>query len=138
MSEALLIEETGERAAERLQSALTLVVLAFEAGEARARARRLEQPSRIIDAIASACFGEARELLTRPVDELGQLRGNLFTALFALDAAASREPECYASTYQTLRKFALAALDEVVALELANAEDLQPHEQAESSERWAN
>jgi hypothetical protein len=138
MSEELLIEETGERAADRLQSVLTLVVLAFEAGEAQACALRRAQPIRILDAVASACFAEARELLTRPVDDPGQLRTNLFTALFGLDAAASREPECYAPTYQTLRELALMALDEVVALELAHADELQPSDAASPAERPAH
>jgi hypothetical protein len=113
MSEVLLIEEAGDRAMHRLQQLLTLVVLGFEEGEARARALAAAAPDRIIDPVASACFGEARELL---------LQGRLFAALFALDAAATREPDCYRLAQQSIRQVVLAALDDVVALELAAAQ----------------
>jgi hypothetical protein len=113
MSDVLLIEETGDRAIRRLHQLLTLVLLGFEEGEARARALANAEPRRIIDPVASACFGEARELL---------VRGALFAALFALEAAALREPECYGPTHQTVRKLVLDSLERVVALEMANAE----------------
>ncbi|MFO7563427.1 MAG: hypothetical protein R6X02_12350 [Enhygromyxa sp.] len=113
MSQALLIEEAGDRATRRLHQLLTLVLLGFEEGEARARDLVSATPDRIIDPVASACFGEARELI---------LRGSLFAALFALDAAAAREPDCYHLAQQAIRRVVLAALDDVVALELASAE----------------
>lgn len=122
MSEALLIEEAGDRAMDRLTQLLTLVLLGFEAGEARARSIMLSQPERIIDPVASALFGEARELLLRPARTAEQLRASLFAALFGLDAAASREPECYGAAHQAIRKLVFAALDEVVAHELADAQ----------------
>lgn len=122
MSEALLIEEAGDRAAQRLHSLLTLLLLAFESGEADARALVAAQPQRVIDPVASACYGEARGYLLRPTASAEQVRAGLFAGLFALDVAASREPECYASTHRAIRKLVLEALDEVVALELANAE----------------
>jgi hypothetical protein len=121
MSEALLIEEAGDRAIHRLHQLLTLVLLGFEEGEARARGLVDAEPRRIIDPVATACFGEARELL---------LRGHLFPALFALEAAAMREPECYGATHHTIRKLVLASLEQVVALEMATehdeADDLAP------------
>lgn len=121
MSEATLIEEAGDRAAQRLQSLLTLVLLAFEAAEARALALAEAKLDRIIDPVASACFGEAREFLLRPAASAEQLRAGLFAALFALDVAATREPDCYQVTHQNIRQLVLAALDEAVALELAHA-----------------
>ena len=133
MSEALLIEETGERAAEHLQSLLTLVRLAVEAGEERARA--LQGPGRILDPVAAALFREGHELLHRPVDTARGLRGNLFTALFAFEVAASREPDCYAVTYRAIRQVALAALDEVVAVELAHLDEARPCAPAGTLER---
>jgi hypothetical protein len=120
MPEALLIEEAGDRAIHRLHQLLTLVLLSFEEGETRARALVTAESRRIIDPVATACFGEARELL---------LRGGLFAALFALEAAAMREPECYGATHHTVRKLVFASLDQVVALEMAtqhDADDLAP------------
>ena len=122
MSEPLLTEEAGDRAACRLQSLLTLVSLAFDAAEANARTFAIAEPDRIIDPVASACFAEARELLLRPAVDAEQLRAGLFTALFGLDAASSREPELYRTTHQLVRSLVLEALDEVVELELAAAE----------------
>ncbi|HLT38412.1 MAG TPA: hypothetical protein VK034_19130 [Enhygromyxa sp.] len=122
MSEALLIEEAGDRAINRLHQLLTLVLLGFEDGEARARALAAAEPDRIIDPVASACFGEARELLTRAAGSRVQLRGGLFAAVCALDVAATREPDCYRLVHQAIRRLVLDALDDVVALELANAE----------------
>jgi hypothetical protein len=122
MSEALLIEEAGDRAIHRLQQLLTLVLLGFEDGEARACSLAAATPDRIIDPVASACFGEARELLLRATGAGVQLRGSLFAALFALDAAAAREPDCYRLSQQAIRRIVLAALDDVVAIELANGQ----------------
>ena len=122
MSDALLIEEAGDRAIHRLHQLLTLVLLGFEDGEARARSLAAANPDRIIDPVASACFGEARELLVRAAGSCVQLRSGLFAGMFALDAAAVREPECYGLAHRAIRKLVLDALDEVVALELANAE----------------
>jgi hypothetical protein len=119
MSEALLIEEAGDRAAGRLLQLLTLVMLSFDEGEARARALMLAQPERIIDPVASACFAEARGLLMRAGGSSGERRVELFAALFALDIAARAEPECYAATHHAIRALGLAALDETVACELA-------------------
>jgi hypothetical protein len=121
MSEALLIEEAGDRAAGRLLQLLTLVMLSFDEGEARARALMLAQPERIIDPVASACFAEARGLLMRAGGSRGERRVNLFAALFALDVAARAEPECYAATHRAIRALGFAALDEAVARELAGA-----------------
>jgi hypothetical protein len=116
MSEALLIEEAGDRAIDRLHQLLTLVLLAFEEGEARARTI-LAQAERILDPVASACFAEARELVLRPAGSAMQL----FAAVMALDVAASREPDCYGATHQAIRGLGFTALDDVVALELAAA-----------------
>lgn len=116
MSEALLIEEAGDRAIDRLHQLLTLVLLAFEEGEARARTI-MAQAERILDPVASACFSEARELVLRPAGSAMQL----FAAVMALDVAASREPECYGPTHQAIRGLVFTALDDVVALELAAA-----------------
>jgi hypothetical protein len=115
MSDALLIEEAGDRAIDRLHQLLTLVLLAFEEGEARARSIMLAE--RIIDPVASACFGEARELLLRPAAGAVQL----FAAVMALDVAASREPDCYGAVLQAIRGLVFGALEDVVALELAAA-----------------
>lgn len=123
MSEALLIEETGDRATDRLHQLLTLARLSFADGEARARSLAAARQGRIIDPVASACFAEARELLLRPAGERAELRAGLFAAIFALDAAATREPECYGLVYRGLRTLALTALDEVVALELASTHE---------------
>lgn len=122
MTEALLIEEAGDRAIARLHQLLTLVLFGFEQGEARARAMVVASPDRIIDPVASACFGEARELLLRAASSGGQVRGGLFAALFALDAAASREPDCYGLTHRAIRRIVHEALEDTVAQELANAE----------------
>ena len=117
MSEALLIEEAGDRAIDRLHQLLTLVLLAFEEGEAQARTIVLAEAQRILDPVASACFGEARELVLRPAGGAVQL----FAAVMALDVAATREPDCYGATYQAIRGLVFTALDDVVALELAAA-----------------
>lgn len=138
MSDALLIEEAGDRAIDRLHQLLTLVLLGFEEGEARARAIMLAEPNRILDPIASACFAEARELLLRPAGKAAQLRAGLFTALFGLDVAATREPDCYALAHQAIRKVMFAALDQVVALELAEAEREHPDTAPLTPERICN
>lgn len=123
MSEALLIEETGDRATGRLHQLLTLLLLSFADGEARARSLAAASPDRIIDPVASACFAEARELLLRPAGTDAELRAGLFAAVFALDAAATREPECYGSVHRGVRTLVLTALDEVVAREFASVHD---------------
>lgn len=120
MYEALLIEEAGDRAIHRLHQLLTLVLLGFEEGEARARSLAAATPDRIIDPVASACFGEARELLLRATGAGVEPRGSLFAALFALDAAAAHEPDCYSPAQQAIRRIVLAALEDVVAIELAD------------------
>lgn len=138
MPQALLIEETGDRALGRLDQLLTLVLLCFAEAEARAHAIAGADPSRIIDPVASACLLEARELLLRPAKTSAGLRAGLFAALFALDAAASREPECYGPVHQAIRALALDALDEVIALELAGSLGVELQAEQPAGERMSN
>lgn len=138
MPEALLIEEAGDRAIDQLHQLLTLVLLRFEAGEARARTIMLAESGRIIDPVASACFAEARELLLRPAGTFEQLRAGLFAALVGLDIAATREPDCYGAAHQAVRKLVFAALDDVVALELSAAEHEDPSTSPLTPERTCN
>jgi hypothetical protein len=106
----MLSEEAVARATRRLQSLLTLVQLRFEAGAGVAR-RRIACGV-LVDPIATCCFGEARELLLRPVP-------NLPLALVALQFAACREPSCYGPTHTAISSLLFRAVDEAVDAELA-------------------
>jgi len=138
MFEALLIEEAGDRATARLHHILPLMLLSFTKAEAHARSLAAASPGRIIDPIASACLAEARVLLLRPASTRASQRAGLFAAIFALDAAASREPECYAPAHQAVRALVLSALDEVVALELAGSIEVDVHAEPLALERLGN
>lgn len=123
MPDLMLSEEAVARAVRRLQAVLTLVQLSFEAGAAAARqlganeVNRQGRPNRpIIDPVATCCFGDARELLLRPVP-------NLPLALVALQLAASREPECYGPTHVAMIELLFHAVDEAVEAELAGTLD---------------
>jgi hypothetical protein len=114
MPDVMLSEEAVARAIRRLQSVLTLVQLSFEAGAAAAR--RLGATGAIVDPVATCCFGDARELLLRPVP-------NLPLALVALAFAAAREPSCYGPTHAAMTELLFAAVDEAVEAELAASFD---------------
>lgn len=117
MPDLMLSEEAVARAVRRLQAVLTLVQLSFEAGAAAARQLGANRPNRpIIDPVATCCFGDARELLLRPVP-------NLPLALVALQLAASREPECYGPTHVAMIELLFHAVDEAVEAELAGTLD---------------
>lgn len=106
-----LIEEAAQRATEQVASLLTLVQLSFETGQARAR-ELADATGKLIDPIATCCYGEARELLLRSDP-------NLSLALMALSMAARREPHCYGPTYAAMHEFLIAGLQEAVDLEFA-------------------
>jgi hypothetical protein len=110
MPDLMLSEEAVARAARRLQAVLTLVQLSFEAGAAAAR--RLGATGAIVDPVATCCFGDARDLLLRPVP-------NLPLALVALHLAACREPSCYGPTHAAMNELLFRAMDEAVEAELA-------------------
>jgi hypothetical protein len=110
MPDVMLSEEAVARALRRMQTVLTLVQLSFEAGSAAAR--RLRATGVIVDPVATCCFGDARELLLRPVP-------NLPLALVALQFAASREPSCYGPTQAAMSELLFRAVDEAVEAELA-------------------
>lgn len=113
MPDLMLSEEAVARAVRRLQAVLTLVQLSFEAGAAAARQLGANRQNRqIIDPVATCCFGDARELLLRPVP-------NLPLALLALQLAASREPECYGPTLAAMTELLFHAVEEAVEAELA-------------------
>jgi hypothetical protein len=114
MPEMMLSEEAVARATRHLQSVLTLVQLSFEAGAGAAR--RLAASGVLIDPIAACCFGEARELLLRPVP-------NLALALVALQFAAAREPSCYGPTHAAMIELLFRAVDEAVDVEIAAMRD---------------
>jgi hypothetical protein len=114
MSDVMLSEEAVARATRRLQAVLTLVQLSFEAGSAAAR--RLGAHGVIVDPVATCCFGDARELLLRPVP-------NLPLALLALQLAACREPACYGPTHAAMNQLLFRAVDEAVEAELAATVD---------------
>jgi hypothetical protein len=113
MPELMLIQETLERASVHLQSMLTLVQLSFDEGAAVAKQIALTE-RRTIDPEASAYFGEARQLLLRPVP-------NLSFALIAMGVAASREPDCYGLTHVAIQALVLQAARDTAAAELAAA-----------------
>jgi hypothetical protein len=110
MPEVMLSEEAVARAGRRLQTVLTLVQLSFDAGAAAAR--KLAARGVIVDPIATCCFGDARELLLRPVP-------NLPLALFALHYASSREPSCYGPTHSAMSELLFCAVADAVDAELA-------------------
>jgi hypothetical protein len=110
MPDLRLSEEAVARTVRRLQSVLTLVQLSFEAGAAAAR--RLGATGQIVDPVATCFFGDARELLLRPVP-------NVPLALLALRLAASREPSCYGPTDAAMNELLFRAVDEAVDAELA-------------------
>jgi hypothetical protein len=110
MPDVMLSEEAVARATRRLQSVLTLVQLNFEAGASAAR--RLGASGVLVDPVATCCFGEARELLLRPVP-------NLSLALVALHFAACREPACYGPTHTAMSELLFRAVGEAVDAELA-------------------
>jgi hypothetical protein len=114
MPDLMLSEEAVARAARRLQSVLTLVQMSFEAGTAAAR--QLGANGSIVDPVATCCFGDARELLLRPVP-------NLPLALVALHIAADREPSCYGPTHAAMNELLFRAVDEAVEAELATTFD---------------
>jgi hypothetical protein len=114
MPDLMLSEEAVARAARRLQSVLTLVQMSFEAGTAAAR--QLGANGSIVDPVATCCFGDARELLLRPVP-------NLPLALVALHVAADREPSCYGPTHAAMNELLFRAVDEAVEAELATTFD---------------
>jgi hypothetical protein len=106
----MLSEEAVARAVRRLQTVLTLVQLSFEAGSAAAR--RLGARGVIVDPVATCCFGDARELLLRPMPDLP-------LALLALQLAAGREPACYGPTHAAMNELLFRAVDAAVEAELA-------------------
>jgi hypothetical protein len=109
MPDVMLSEEAVVRATRRLQSVLTLVRLSFESGAGAART--LGASGRIVDPVATCCFGEARDLLLRPAP-------NLPMALLALQFAAYREPFCYGPTHEAIHELLLHAVSEAVDAEL--------------------
>lgn len=127
MPELMLIQETIERASAHLQSILTLVQLSFDEGAAAAQ-EIADLDNRTIDPEASAFFGEARQLLLRPVP-------NLSVALMALWLAASREPECYGLTDAGIWALVQQAAHDTAAAELAAAELELPVETLELQKR---
>lgn len=119
MPELMLVQETIERANAHLQTVLTLVQLSFDEGAAAAR-KLADVEGRIIDPMASAYFGEARQLLLRPVP-------NLAVAQTALCLAAKREPDCFELTRAGLEALLLQAAEDTATAELMAAEqELHP------------
>jgi hypothetical protein len=110
MPDVMLSEEAVARALRRMQAVMTLVQLSFETGTAAAR--RLGATGAIVDPVATCCFGDARELLLRPVP-------NLPLALVALHLAAWREPSCYGPTHAAMVELLFRGVDEAVEAELA-------------------
>lgn len=110
MTDVMLSEEAVGRAVRHLQSVMTLVQLSFEAGAAAAR--QLGANGTIVDPVATCCFGDAHELLLRPIP-------NLPLALVCLHFAACREPSCYGPTHAAMNELLFRAVDEAVEAELA-------------------